>query len=66
MQVIDYYSCDRPEHWLEQIKTSDWGGAGQFLYELLSENRFKDTVGEKSKILMLVNNDEHISFCTYA
>ena len=38
MQVIDYYSCDRPEHWLEQIKKSDWS-AGQFLYELLSENK---------------------------
>ena len=65
MQVIDYYSCDRTEHWLEQIKKSDWG-AGQFLYELLSENKFKDTVGEKSKVLMLVNEDELISFCTYA
>ncbi len=65
MQVIDYFSCDRPEYWLEQIKKSDWS-AGQFLYELLCENKFKDTVGEKSKVLMLVNNDELISFCTYA
>ena len=65
MQVIDYYGCDRPEYWLGQIKKSDWS-AGQFLYELLSENKFKDTVGEKSKVLMLVNGDELISFCTYA
>ncbi len=65
MQVIDYYNCDRQEYWLEQIKKSDWG-AGQFLYKLLSKNKFKDTVGEKSKVLMLVNEDELISFCTYA
>lgn len=65
MQVIDYYNCDRQEHWLAQIKKSDWA-AGQFLYELLSENKFKDAVGEKSKVLMLVNGDELISFCTYA
>lgn len=65
MQVIDYYNCDRPEHWLRQIKKSDWK-AGQFLYELLRENRFKNTVGEKSRVLMLVNEDELISFCTYA
>lgn len=65
MQVIDYDSCDRQEYWLEQIKKSDWE-AGQFLYELLSENKFKDTVGEKSKVLMLVDKDELISFCTYA
>lgn len=65
MQVIDYYKCDRPDHWLRQVKKSDWR-AGQFLYELLSENKFKNTVGEKSTVLMLVNEDELISFCTYA
>ena len=65
MQVIDYYKCDRPKYWLRQIKKSDWR-AGQFLYELLSENKFKNTVGEKSTVLMLVNDDELISFCTYA
>ncbi|MDE7363314.1 MAG: GNAT family N-acetyltransferase, partial [Ruminococcus sp.] len=65
MQIIDYYKCDRQEYWLRQIKKSDWR-AGQFLYELLSENKFKNTVGEKSTVLMLVNDDELISFCTYA
>lgn len=65
MQVIDYYSSDRQAYWLEQIKKSDWE-AGQFLYELLSENKFKDAVGEKSTVLMLVNGDELISFCTFA
>lgn len=65
MQIIEYYSCDQTEYWLEQIKKSDWS-AGQFLYELLNENKFKDTIGEKSKVLMLVNGNELISFCTYA
>ena len=65
MQVIDYYNCDQQEHWLKQIKKCDWG-AGQFLYELLSKNKFKDAVGEKSKVLLLVNGDTLISFCTYA
>lgn len=65
MQVIDYYSSGRQEHWLNEIKKSDWS-AGQFLYELLSENKFKDAVGEKSKVLLLVDEDELISFCTYA
>lgn len=65
MQVIEYFSCDRPEHWLSQIKKSDWS-AGQYLYELLSENKFKDATGENSKVLMLTDEDELISFCTYA
>lgn len=65
MQVIDYFNCDRREYWLCQIKKSDWS-AGQFLYRLLSENSFKDAVGEHSKVLMLTDGDELISFCTYA
>lgn len=65
MQVIEYFSCDRPEYWLGQIQKSDWG-AGQLLYELLSENKFQDAVGEKGKVLMLTEGDELISFCTYA
>ncbi len=65
MQVIDYFSCDRPEYWLKQIKKSDWG-AGQFLYQLLNENRLQSVVGENPKVLMLTNEDELVSFCTYS
>lgn len=65
MQIFDYFNCDRPAHWLCQIKKSDWS-AGQYLYKLLSEDKFKSTVGENSKVLMLTNGDELISFCTYA
>lgn len=65
MQVIEYFNCDRQEHWLSQIKKSDWG-AGQFLHELLSQNKLKDAAGENTKVLMLTNGDELISFCTYA
>ncbi len=65
MQIIEYFDCDRPQYWLNQIQKSDWG-AGKFLYELLSENRFKEVVGETSKVLMLTEGDELISFCTYA
>ena len=65
MKVIEYFKCDRQEYWLDQIKKSDWG-AGQFLYELLSENKLKDAAGENTRVLMLTNGDELISFCTYA
>lgn len=65
MQIIEYFSCEHPEYWLSQIKKSDWG-AGQFLYELLSENKFKEAVGETSKVLMLTDGEELISFCSYA
>ena len=65
MRVIDYDSCGQQEYWLNEIKKSDWR-AGQYLYKLLRENRFRDAVGEKSKVLMLVDEDKLVSFCTYA
>lgn len=65
MEVIEYFKCDRQEHWLRQIGKSDWG-AGQYLYELLSEKKLSDAVGENPKVLLLTNEDELISFCTYS
>ena len=34
MKVIEYFTTENKEHWLEEIKKSDWG-AGQFLYQRL-------------------------------
>ena len=65
MNVIDFHKSDRQEHWLSEIKRSDWG-AGTFLHALLSEGTFFEAVGENSKVLLLVDGDELISFCTYA
>ena len=65
MQVVEYFGCGRQGHWLCQIGKCDWG-AGQYLYKLLNENKFKNVVGENSKVLMLTNENELISFCTYA
>lgn len=65
MQVVDYFSCDRPEYWSDQIGKSDWG-AGRYLYKLLSENKLKIVLGKNTKVMMLTNENELISFCTYA
>ncbi len=65
MNIIGYYSSENKEHWLSKIKESQWS-AGKFLYKLLSEDTFKDTVGENSDVLMLTEGDELISFCTLA
>lgn len=65
MEVISFYESDRQYHWLEEIKRSDWK-PGAFLYELLSQETFFDTVGDSSKVLLLIDGDELISYCTYA
>ena len=65
MRVINYFDSDRQSHWINEIKRGDWGAAG-FLYELLSKGSFFDAAGENSKVLLLTDGDELISFCTYA
>ena len=65
MKVISFYDSPDREHWLEELKKSRWK-AGDFLCELISEGKFFETLGEGSKVLLLTDGEELISFCTYA
>ena len=66
MEIIEYDQAgDKKEHWLDKIKRSDWR-AGQYLYELLRENRLKERYGERTRVLLLADGDVLVSFCTYA
>ena len=65
MDILDYESTVRPEWWLKQIGDCDWAGA-QYLHTLLTENRFHELCGEKSRLLMLTDGTKLVSFCTYA
>ena len=65
MKIIDYYASDDKAHWLSEIKKSDWG-AGKYLYELLRDQKLKELCGEWAKVLLLVDDERLISFCTYA
>lgn len=63
MKIIEYFSTENKEYWLSKIKESDWG-AGQFLYELLRDQKLKASVGENTKVLMLVDDENLVSFGT--
>ena len=65
MNVISFYDNGRREHWLKEIARSDWN-ASRFLHKLLREGTFFETVGEHSRVLLLIDGDELISHCTYA
>jgi len=65
VNIIEYFSTENKEYWLSKIKESDWG-AGQFLYELLKNQKLKELVGENTKVLMLVDGGNLVSFCTLA
>lgn len=64
MEIFDYYACDNRDHWLSEIKKSDWE-AWKFLYELLRDQKLKELCGDSTKVLLLIDNDKMISFCTY-
>ena len=65
MEIIEYFCSNDKEHWLSKIQESDWG-AGRYLYELLKNHKLKQLVGENTKVLLLVDGNNLISFCTFA
>ena len=65
LRIIEYFSCGEQSRWLNEIQKSDWS-AGQYLYELLRDHRLKELCGESTKVLMLADGEQLVSFCTYA
>ncbi len=65
LRIIEYFSCEEQSRWLNEIQKSDWS-AGQYLYELLRDHRLKELCGESTKVLLLADGEQLVSFCTYA
>ena len=65
MRIISLYKCENQSYWLEEIKKCDWQ-AGKLLYDLINENRFFELTGSTSELLLLVDDDKLVSFCTFA
>ncbi len=65
MKIIEFYTSKNKEHWLSEIQKCKWE-AGQYLHHLLKERKLKELVGTNTKVLMLINGTELISFCTFA
>ena len=65
MEVNNFFEIDNKEHWINEIERSDWR-AGAFLGRLLRNDEFFDAVGKDSRILLLSEGDELISYCTFA
>ena len=65
MEIIDFYANDNKDHWLSEINKSDWR-AGKYLFELLRDQKLKELCGESTKVLLLIDGDKLLSFCTYA
>lgn len=67
LQIKDYFQLNEIEQkfWLAKIGESDWE-AGKYLFQLLSDAQFKKLCGEKSTVFLLTQNQDLLSFCTFA
>lgn len=65
MKVIDYFDTENKAHWLAKIGESDWS-AGKLLHDLLQEGKMKKLTGKNTKVLLLTDGEELVSFCTLA
>ena len=63
MEIIDYFKSDNPDHWLAEIKKSDWGAAPA-LARFIEENSFHEKLGEGT-LLLLADGDRLVSFMTF-
>ena len=64
MEILSWHEAKNPEWWLKQIGESDWR-AGQYLHQLLRENRLQEAAGPSAQVLLLADGSRLASFCTY-
>ena len=64
MEIIDLLQNKNMEKYLLMLKDCEWV-AGRYLYSLIIDNKFQEMCGKDSKVYMIVNGDEIVSFCTY-
>ena len=62
MNIIEF---QKEQYILEYFKNCEWGAA-KFLYELIVNNSLYKTLGEDTKIIVLVDEENVVSFATYA
>ena len=65
MEIKELSELKDKQYWISKIKESDWRAA-KYLVQLLESGDFYKLCGSTSKIFLLTENTDLISFCTYA
>lgn len=65
LEILEFFETDEKMHWINEIDKSDWQ-AGKYLSKLLKENKLRELCGPTTKVFLLVNDKNLISFCTLA
>ena len=65
MEIREFSQESDRDWWLEKIGASDWR-AGKYLHEILADSSFYRHCGTRSRVLLLTEGRDLISFCTLA
>ena len=65
MEIKELSELQDKKYWLSKIKSADWRAA-KYLVELLETNEFYTLCGSTSKVFLLIEKQDLISFCTFA
>ena len=65
MEIKELSELENKPFWISKIKEADWSAA-KYLAQLLETNEFYNLCGSSSKVFLLTDNTDLISFCTYA
>lgn len=65
MEIKEFSSLENKNSWISKIKEADWQAA-KYLARLLESGEFYTLCGITSKVFLLTDNTNLISFCTYA
>ena len=62
MNIVEF---KKEQYILEYFKKCEWGAA-KFLYELIDNDTLNKTLGDNTKIIVLLDGENVVSFATYA
>lgn len=65
MEIKELNELKDQNYWLSKIKAANWRAA-KYLTELLETKEFYTLCGSTSKVFLLIENQDLISFCTFA
>ena len=65
MEIKEISELENQQFWISKIKEADWEAA-KYLVELLETGNFYTRCGKSSKVFLLIENHDLISFCTFA
>ena len=64
MKIIELMSIQNKDEYLNQLLNCKWE-AGKWLSKIITSNKLEEMCKKNPRVLLLVNDSEIVSFCTY-